>query len=191
MLIVTECRPYALTWSRRADAVNPWGKSELAFIVEELDFSSRGSTLKGMATNPYSAEQGDAATVYLVDETDRLHAIRGERTLKVVPVGAEPCGDQIEFSRSGHAIAWSYKAKVLAILSPLGEVMDRIDLVPVMARDAVEKERLQIQCARIDESSNRWYVGTSHGLAVGDLDHQSHKPSAFLPGCGAWTRRVR
>ncbi len=62
--------------------------------------------------------------------------------------------------------------------------MDRIDLVPVMARDAVDKERLQIQCARIDESSNRWYVGTSHGLAVGDLDHQSHKPSALL-------RRVR
>jgi hypothetical protein len=110
----------------------------------------------------------------------RLYAIRDEGALRVEVVEERATGGEVQFALSGHAVAWPYRGKVVTILSPKGGVIGTVDLLPVIARDEVEREHLGVQCAWIDETRGLWFVGTSHGLAVGRLDEQSQRPAVEL-----------
>jgi hypothetical protein len=129
--------------------------------------------------NSYPA-QADGVVAYVSDEGNRLYAVRNTDEFRNEPVGSGEIGGAVAFSPSGYALAWRYRGKTVAVLSPTGRVIGQVDTETVVARDAVEKANIAIQCARIDESRGLWFIGTSHGLAVGSLDPVTKQPATLL-----------
>jgi hypothetical protein len=94
----------------------------------------------------------------------------------LVQVPEQAVGNQAVFSPSGYAVAWRYYGKVASVISPVGTVVGSIDLTGEVARNEGERKNLIIHSAAIDEQRGLWFIGTSHGLAVGGMDRQSRQP---------------
>jgi hypothetical protein len=173
LLIATTHSIAAVSWGSQGQTTTRWGKAERTFRTEPVAKWPKGEEPSALVVNPYPARADGEVLAYVADGANRLYAVRDPGELQVEAVRPGPVGGSVEFSPSGHALAWPYRGKVVSVLSPTGRVVGQVDAGQVMAGDAVEEKNLQVQCARIDESRGLWFVATSHGLAVVQLNQKS------------------
>ena len=180
LLIATTRGLWQARWERRKPPATIWGKAELTFHVEPIGGWSSDSYLEGMVVNPYKLNQDGGAIGYVHDEPGRLRAISDKGDLQLGRVEPEPIGNQVAFTLSGYALAWPYRGKMVTILSPTAAVLEKIDVERVMAGVDGERKHLFVTCAWVDEARGLWFLGTSHGTAVGGLDGTSRRPLSEL-----------
>jgi hypothetical protein len=180
LLIATTQGLAAARWEYNKSPGSEWGKAEQVFTVEAIESWKPEAMIEGIAVNSNAPAQDGAAIGYLFDERQRLFAVRDTGSLQIDAVPASSTGNQVVFAPSGHAVAWPYRGRVVTILSPTGGVSSKIDLERIMARDPVERRNLSVDCAYVDEKRGLWFVGTSHGLAVGGVEAGSRRPLPLL-----------
>ena len=189
LLVTTESNVIALSWQHDDGSSQPWRRFRYSFHVDQIQKGEFWGPHRRIDT--FSRESSSEANEHSVK------AWVATSSCKMVPIlnqaGGLEFGEAVDLDgggvlpewtagTGGWSYAWPFASAALWTLDPDGDAIGKsFDFRDLMAPDPIVRDRVEIECVWLDEARDLLFVGTSHGLAVADVeDGTGRRTSEFL-----------